>query len=241
MKKNILLTFLFIVGICKAQLAVTKIDGTPISEGEIITFNSVVPSVASLSLKITNILTSSIDVKLKCTSFTNTDGAGMEVCFGPNCFSGVAVGQMFPSASTNVTIAAGGNDTTSHFANTDPGNGTSSIDYVFQIYRTNNFGSIVGTPFTFTYRFDPNLVNNTFDVKNIGLELKSTLVSSCLEFDVTSSANVQMYDLNGRLMNETNLVSGYQNVDVSNLSTGIYILNCINSEGKKAKIKIVKI
>jgi len=240
MKKNILLTLLFIAGFSNAQLAITKIDGTPISDGQIISFNSVVYNEASLALKITNTLTSSIDVKLKCTSFTNTDGAGMEVCFGPNCFSGVTVGQMYPSASSNVTIAAGGNDTTSHFANTDSGDGTSVMDYVFQIYRTNNFGAIVGTPFTFTYRFNPNLANTSFDLKNIGLGLKSSVVTSDIEFDVTNGVNIQMYDLNGRLMNETNLISGYQAVNVSNLSAGIYILNCTNAEGKKANIKIVK-
>jgi hypothetical protein len=240
MKKNILLAFLFIAGISNAQLAVSKIDGTPIADGEIITFNSVLLNEATLSLKITNTLTSSIDVKLKCTGFINTDGVGMAVCFGGDCYSGVAVGQMYPSASTNVTIAAGENDTTSHFINSDPGNGTSIIDYVFQIYRTNNFGAIVGTPFSFTYRYNPSLTISTFDIKNIGLGLKSSVVSSCLEFDVTNSVNVQMYDMKGALIIEDKLLKGYQTVDVSNLSTGIYILKCSNNDGKKATIKIVK-
>lgn len=240
MKKYTLIAFLFSSLISVAQLSVSKTDGTPIANGDVISFGSVVYNEAALALKITNTTTSSIDVKLKCTGFTNTDGAGMEVCFGPSCFSGVAVGQMYPSASTNVTIAAGGNDTTSHFANTDAGAGTSIIDYVFQIYRTNSFGAIVGTPFSFTYRFNPNLANNSFDLKNIGLGLKSTVVTSILEFDVTNSAQVEMYDTNGRLINETSLVSGYHTVDVSNLSSGIYILNCTNAEGKKANTKIVK-
>lgn len=240
MKKYILIAFLFSSVISIAQLSVSKTDGTPIANGEIISFGSVVYSQAALALKITNTTTSSIDVKLKCTSFTNTDGAGMEVCFGPSCFSGVAVGQMYPSASTNVTIPASGNDTTSHFANTDPGSGSAIIDYVFQIYRTNSFGAIVGTPFSFTYRYSPNLVNNTFNLNSIGLNLKSNVVTSSLEFDVTNASQVQMYDMNGRLINETSLVSGYQTVDVSDLSSGIYILNCTNTEGKKANAKIVK-
>ena len=240
MKNKILIVFVFIGGLINAQLSVSKIDGTPLTDGQVITFNSVVYDDALLELKITNNSSSSIDVKLKCISFTNTDGSQMGVCFGPNCFTGVTSGQLYPSASTNVAINAGGSDTTSHFANADPGNGSSNIDYVFQIYRTNSFGGVVGTPFTFTYRYNPNLANTNFGSKAIGMDLKSSVVTSNIELNATNDVNLQMLDMNGRLVREANLVSGYQNIDVSDLSSGIYILNCSNSEGKKANFKIVK-
>ena len=82
--------------------------------------------------------------------------------------------------------------------------------------------------------------SSTFDLKSIGLNLKSNIISSNLEFDVTNDATIQMYDANGKLIKEDVLVSGYQNIDVSDLSSGMYIVNCSNIEGKKATVKIVK-
>ena len=51
---------------------------------------------------------------------------------------------------------------------------------------------------------------------------------------------MSIYDLNGKIVVNSNLDYGIQSIDVSNLSSGIYLVNFTNSEGKSSNKKIVK-
>jgi hypothetical protein len=241
--KKTLLTFLFLsVSICSfAQFTVSKTDGTPVASGQVISFNSIVYAQASLALKITNTNTSAINVRITCLSMTNTNGQLMEVCFGPDCYGATSVNQIFPT-SGSVNIPVGSIDSSAHFFNNDTGiSSASPVDYVFKIYQVNTFGTEIGTPFTFTYRFDATMAVNEIDqTSNIAVSLKSSVVDSVLELDVLKATNMEIFDLNGKQVLTNKLEYGIHTIDVSSLASGVYLVNFINEKGTNSSKKIIK-
>lgn len=224
-----------------AQFTVSKTDGTSVSNGQTLSFNSIVYAQASLALKINNTSTGAINVRMTCQSMSNTNGLLMEVCFGPDCYGTTSVNDVFP-ASGSVNIATGGIDTSAHFFNSDLGISTSSpVDYVFKIYQVNNFGNEMGTPFIFTYRHDATLSNNTVEELNTkSVTVKSTIVESKLDLEVNSKSNFTIYDLNGKQVLASKLEYGIQSVDVSNFASGVYLINFVNEKGATSSLKFIK-
>lgn len=241
--KKTLLSFLFLsVSICSfAQFTVSKTDGTPIASGQVISFNSIVYAQASLALKITNTNTSAINVRITCLNMTNTNGQLMEVCFGPDCYGATSVNQIFPT-SGSVNIPVGSIDSSAHFFNNDTGiSSASPVDYLFKIYQVNTFGTEIGTPFTFTYRYDATMAVNEIDqVASNAVTLKSTVVDSYLDLQVNLNLNYIIYDLNGKQVLANKLETGYQSVDISSVSSGVYLINFVNEKGVNSSMKFIK-
>jgi hypothetical protein len=226
-----------------AQFTVSRADGTPVANGETLTFNSIVYAQSSLALKINNTSAGAINVRMVCQSLTNTDGQLMEVCFGPDCYATTSVNQVFPAINVSpVNIPVGGVDASSHFFNNDLGISTSvPVDYVFKIYQVNTFGSQIGTPFIFTYRYDATLSNNLVgQLSPKSVNLKSTTVNNYLDLEVNSKSNISIYDLNGRLVLVNNLDYGTQTLDVSNLTSGLYLINVVDEKGDTSSLKFIK-
>ena len=224
-----------------AQFTVSKTDGTPVSSGQTLTFSSIVLAEASLSLKIINTAAGNINVKITCQSMTNTDGHLMEVCFGPDCYPTTSVNQLFPSTGS-VNIAVGGVDISSHFFNNDLGISTTTpVDYVFKIYQVNGLGAQIGTPFIFTYRYDASLSINTNNLLNAkSVNLKSTTVENNLDIEVNLRSEFTIYDLNGKLVLANKLENGVQSIDISNLSSGLYLIKFTDSKGDTSSLKFIK-
>jgi hypothetical protein len=241
MKKILLTLFLAVSFFSVAQFTVSKADGTPLTSGQVITFNSIVYAQASLGLKITNTYTTGINVRITCLSMANTNGQLMEVCFGPDCYGTTSVNQLFP-ATGSVNIPVGAVDASSHFFNSDLGISSSvPVDYVFKIYQVNTFGTEIGTPFTFTYRYDATMatdVVNQADVNSV--ILKSTTVDNNLDLQVNSNLNYFIYDLNGKQVLSDKLETGDHSIDVSAVTSGLYLLNVITENGKNYSLKFLK-
>lgn len=230
-----------------AQFTVSKTDGTAVINGQILTFNYVADQIhynqASLALKITNTASGTINLRMMCQNMTNTTGLGMEVCFGPDCYSDTSINQVFPPINHDpVNIPSGGVDTQSHFVNTNLGISTSApVDYVFKIYQVDTFGTQIGTPFIFTYRYDATLSNNTVEGLNTkSVTVKSTTVDNNLDLEVNAKSDFTIYDLNGKLVLANKLDYGIQSVDVSNLSSGLYLINFVNEKGESSSKKFIK-
>lgn len=81
---------------------------------------------------------------------------------------------------------------------------------------------------------------NFESIKSIGVILKSNLISSNLEINVTHTTELKLYDLRGELIRKEDLALGEHLIDISNLKSNLYILNFKNDEGSEAFIKIVK-
>lgn len=238
------LTLLIALGV-QAQLSVTKYDGTPIVDGQVISFNSTTYSVASLGFNIHNSSSAPINVKVRCESITNADGTGMEFCFGNDCFQSVSSGTSYPLGnSTVVTLPANGSSTNSqgyHFWNYNTGNGVNyPIEYVFKFYQRDASGNEVGNSITLTYRYGPNLLVDTFSTENLGISIKSTAIASALEIESPEVVAMTIYDLNGKSVLTQQILTGSNSISVATLSSSVYIIDFTNLDGKKYSTKFVK-
>jgi hypothetical protein len=244
MKKILfILSILFVSGI-QAQMTVTKHDGTPITNGQVLNFNTFGNPAADLGFYVHNNSASNISVRIRCESITNTDGTGMELCFGGVCLSAVQASRSYPSSAV-VIPANGTNAAFDHFYKTNQGGASNvTMDYVFKFYQLDGSGNEVGNAITFTYRYDPTLGVEDFSsfnqMKNLGVTLKSNLINNSLEIEASKNVKMEIYDLNGRLVSNHSLASGNQSIDASNLNSSIYILNFTNDEGQKASTRIIK-
>lgn len=243
MKKIFLVLSVLFLNVVQSQMTITKIDGTPITEGQIITFDSTDSNAATLGFFVHNNSNADIDVRIKCLSLTGT-GAGMQLCFGGLCYNNVIAGNSYPAFP--VTIPAGQTNTQfDHFynSNTDTG-GATMKDFTFKFYQIDANGIEVGNSVTFTYRYNPTLsVNNptTFNqLENIGVNLKSNVLENTMSIDALKNIELMIYDLNGKLIMSEKLKLGANTVDVSYLNKGIYMLTFKNEDGKSASLKAIK-
>ena len=239
--KKITLLFILFSAFSFSQMTLKKLDGTPINNNDVFTFTSLKDPQNYLGLKIYNSSPNNINVKAKCISITNGNGIGTQLCFGGVCVSDISAGNTYPSNAA-VIPANGSNENNDHFlsttAGTNPGN---NLEFVFKFFQINSFGAEIGNSVTFTYRYSPVLATNSLNnVMDIGVKLKSNLVTNQLDLEVSRPATCQIYDLNGKLLNPLNLVTGNQTIDVSYLKSGFYFLSVRDEENLQSTVKFLK-
>lgn len=211
-------------------------DGNEITEGMIVEFaNPGVPD-GSLEYWITNNSAEDINMRIEFVSAVNANGNGFELCFG-QCFIDLVVGQSVPPVPNYETVLAGG--TTSdgnHFAATIPS--ATLQDYNFRFHQTDIDGNDIGNSLNFTYRYNPLL--GLEDVNEVGVTLASTVVLNDMQVNAVEELNMVIYNLQGKLVNSQKISVGNQLINMSNLSSQMYIVKFTNNEGTSKTIKVVK-
>jgi hypothetical protein len=241
MKKILPFAFLFIGISTQAQIALSRHNNTPITDGQIVAFNTFGYPDAEMDFYVRNLsTTTSTNVKISCEALINNDGTGFELCFGNECLSFVEQGEVYPSIP--VILAPNGvNGNFDHLLNTNAGSGTFPKDYVFRFYQINGSGVEFSNSITMTYRYDPTLsLDEINQLETSGVIVKSTIVDNELSLDVLKPNQMTMFDITGKLVNITKLEYGIQTVDVSNLSSGVYVLKFTSVEGNVSTKKIIK-
>ena len=237
MKKILLLlTLIFTAFIMNAQYEVEDQFGNEIIDGMVVEFSDYGVSNASLNFFITNTGPDEIYMRIEFVSAVNATGAGFELCFG-QCYIDLVVGQTVPPAPQFVTIAPG--ETTpegNHFANTL--DGTDIKDYVFRFYETDSEGNDIGNSLSFTYRYDPTLGVN--DVNELDISVASTVIFNDMQVNAVEELNMEIYNLQGKLVRSEKINIGQQLINMSNLSSQMYIVKFSNDEGASKTIKVVK-
>jgi hypothetical protein len=237
MKKNLLLiAVLFSAFNMNAQYVVEDHDGIELTDGMVVEFSDYGVPNGSLEYYITNNGPNEIYMRIEFVSVVNATGLGFELCFG-QCYIDLVVGQTVPPAPQFIAIAPGG--TTSegnHFANTLEG--TDIKDYVFRFYETDSEGNDIGNSLGFTYRYDPTLGIN--DVNELDITVASTVVLNNMQVNVVEELNMEIYSLQGKLVNSQKLNIGQQLINMSNLSSQMYIVKFSNDVGASKTIKVVK-
>ncbi len=239
---KIKLLFLCLMGsfaIANAQYTVTDRAGNVLSNGDFIEYGTTQYPDASYEFFVTNDnLSEEIYTRIEFVSATSGNGDGFELCYG-ECYTGISVGQTVPPAPEVLPIAIG--ETTlegNHFYNGDPGNGVDNLDFVFAFHQYEADGTTeIGTPLTFTYRYNPTLgVNENSVVK---LKIQSTVVSSQLVLDINEPVSMLVYDLRGRVVKQARFETGRQEVNMTDLSAQAYIVQFRNEKGATQTTKIV--
>lgn len=239
MKKIVLfLGVFFCLLTLQAQFTVETGAGAPIVDGDIVAFNQV-GTPAKLKFHINNTSTSEIYMLVECVSMTNTDGSMMQFCIKPTCYFEVSEGEYYPHAPyPSVDIAPGAQtNTEEHFMNSDLGNGTDVIDYVFRFYQVNSMGFEMGNSLTFTYRYDPLM--SIEEMSKLDIAVYPTVVQDILTVETDETLNMAIYDLQGRLVKNVALPIGQNQIGMSDVSAQMYLVRFENEFGQSQTSKLI--
>lgn len=225
-----------------SQMAVQKLDGTPIKDGDVYTYNKYgidgVNEDGILKFTVGNSSTSqSITVKVLCESVVNSDGDDFQFCFGGNCMPFVIAGQNYPPSGYVIGPQSTSGDS-DHFWNLKDGD--QPMSYTFKFFMTDPLGNEVGSPVRVTYKYDKAMAVNESSLSKSGVQLKSTVVTDNLEIISLKNANISLFDMNGKQVLNKEIKSGTTSTSVNSLNAGVYILNVVTAEGKISNIKIIK-
>jgi len=221
--------------IANAQFTVKDDQGNIFNDGDIIEFGSTDYSVAELLFFVTNDHpTDNIYSRVEYVSQTNAlDPDFEQLCYGEQCYYGIPLGTTVPPMSENAVEIMPGRTTGmgNHFYSDDAGNGQGNVDFVFSFKQYDGLTSTneIGTALTFTYRYNPLLNVNEFTTVN--LSLHATQVQDKLSLDVNEPVQYAIYNMEGKLVMTNKLAVGYQEIEVSNLNSQLYLIQFKNEAG----------
>jgi len=242
MKKIFIATVALFSLVASAQMSLKKLDGTPINNGDVFTYDVAVEPGSYMGIKIYNSSGSPINVKAKVESVTNSDGTNVQFCLGDVCLATVTAGNSYPPNFPAFIDANSENGDFDHFLNLNSGiNPNLPVSYSFKFYQVDGSGAEVGNSVSFSYRYVSPLGVSSFNqLEQSGVVLKSNVVSNELEMTTTKELQYSLFDANGKSVLSQNLEIGNHAIDFSNFSAGIYILSYQNKEGQNGSIRIIK-
>lgn len=239
MRKTLLLLSFFVGSLSmNAQFTLEDGDGTLIPDGTILTFNTYDDADASWEFHVNNVSdTETIRTKIEFVSAVNADGSLLELCYGL-CYTGISIGQILPAGNDYVEILPGeqtgfGN----HIYNSEPGNGTDTVEYVFRYFEINDAGAEIGEDLTITYVYDPLLGVN--DLNQLDFKINSTVIIDELVINTQEELTLQVFDVLGkqRLLKELSI--GEQRISMSHLNPQMYVLHITNKKGATQVVKVM--
>lgn len=240
--KLLLLSIFGAVAFANAQFTVTDRSGNVLNDGDVVQFGVLTYPEASFDFFVTNDNPSEeIYTRIEYVQQTNsTNGEFEQLCYGL-CYNNLVPGETVPPSNDNALVLAIGETTPmgNHFYNDDPGNGVDNIDFVFAFRQYEDAAGTIetGTPIVFTYRYNPALgvsANNSVD-----LTIQSTIVSNELVLNVNEPISMVVYNVQGKVVKQAQFETGRQTVNVSDLSSQIYIVQFKNQKGGVQTSKIV--
>jgi hypothetical protein len=233
--KKIIFTVLFSMVFLSSfsQFIFRKSDGTPITDGTVLTYG---PENNYLNFRIQNTSSQNLDIKVKCTNLINTNGTQFELCYGGSCFDSVALNGVYPDYENPLAPGQSNPSQGDHFVNFNAGNGE-IMELHFSVYALGFEDNAIN----FVYRYDSTLGVNSFEnLSNLGIVIENTSIKNEFKFNSTQSGNLSIFNLNGQKINEYKFTEGAQNLNLSELSSAIYIANFTTSGGESSSIKLIK-
>jgi len=234
--------FLLLAIICSpflasAQFSVVDENGDAINNGDVLTVTTADEAEATINFFVTNDGSEAINSTIEYVS-TNSDQS-FQLCYGQQCYDGIQVGESYPPVNAPQVIAPG--ETTgpgNHFLYT--GDELAPYgEFVFRFYTVDESGNEVGDDLTFTYVYDSPLSVGETET-SLGVVLGSTVIRNSLSLESKDALHLNIYDLQGRLVQSQAIEAGRQELNVANLSAQMYIFNFINDKGVSQSFKVVK-
>lgn len=239
--KLLFLTIMGSVTLANAQYTVRDAEGNVLNNGDVLEFGVYgYGTEASYDFFVTNDNpTETINTRIEVVDAVSQTGNLFELCYAEQCYTDLSIGQTLPPVPDTYPIGPG--QTTgpgNHFQNDDPGNGSDVLEYVFAFHQYEEDGvTEIGTPLTFTYRYNP-----TLSVKNnnkVNLTIQSTVITNELVLNVNEPVSMMVYDLQGRVVKQARFETGRQTLDMSNLNSQAYILQFKNEKGATQTTKVI--
>lgn len=231
----------------QVEYAITleDLEGNSYSDNHILEFNSIEYPDASFTYKIRNNTSETIRVRVEVESFSGTDGSMMELCFG-ECYFGINQGQSYPinNAQPYVYIAAGDTQIADgdHFFSTDPGDGSSPVEYTFRFYISDENGDEVvsqaelQTDYTIGYYYSSTL--SLTEINDVNFQI--SYYSKLLNIISPKDCRLEIYDMKGKHVNTHELNFGMNSIvnDVK-LTDKVFIFIFKFSDGKNLYKKFI--
>lgn len=241
--KLLLLSLIGAVTIANAQYTVRDDQGNVLHDGDVVEFGSTLYPDAEYAFFVTNDnTTETIFSRIEYISQENALDPNFEqLCYGVQCYFEIPLGTTVPPASEDAAIIFPEETTGigNHLYSNDPGNGVDNVNFVFTFKQYDGPQSTVeiGTPLTFTYRYNPTL--GTGEVKKVNLSIQSTVVSDQLVINASEPVNFKMFDVQGRLVKQAKFEAGNRIINVSDLNSQTYIVQFENNNGARKTSKIL--
>lgn len=235
--KLLFLSALFLTLSINAQYTVEDDNGNLVADGTVLTYGVLTYPEASFDFFVNNTsATETIYMKIEFVSALNADGSIMELCFG-ECYTGIIIGASYPTDPLSIEILPGGQTLPgNHIFNADPGNGVDIIDYTFRYYQIDMAGNEIGDPLTLIYRYNPLL---GVDTNQLNVNLFATSITDELVLTVDEELELMVYDLQGRVVKSLKLEMGIQQINMSDLSSQVYLLHFQNKRGVSYTAKVI--
>lgn len=125
---------------------------------------------------------------------------------------------------------------------TDPVPGESLIRYEF--INTENEEDVLVYEILFRVLNPGNVADNAIEIINIAPNPAAHVLTVTLgDLEIGPSSKIEIYDSIGNLVKSSNINStdNIANINISNLSQGIYHLNIVNTDGNRSKFRTIAI
>lgn len=220
----------------QAQMTILDSEDNIIVDGDEFTFQSIEEDIAKFHFYIKNEFNNAIQVKAKMIEITGTDGSNVQFCMG-ECLFNVSEGTEVPE---NEGFTVEPNSTTSgpgtYFWNLD--NTASPISYTFRIYQTDALGNEAGNPINITYTYNSDLAVDGNELSQV--KLYPTLSSDVININLNEEANADIFNLQGQLVASKKLASGNSQLNISNFSSGVYLIKFQGKNNTVTTKKFIK-
>jgi hypothetical protein len=242
MKKKLL--FMGLILACflsHAQFEVRdKGDDSVVTDGQTVSFSESGSSSSepyNWKFKVTNTTSEAIYMRIFVDNMTNSDGSNYQLCFNGVCLNSISLNSGYPS--TPALIASGTtNSAGNSFWNQNPSNTTTPMSWVFRFQAFDAGGIEIGTPLSVTYNFDPNLSLEEPEFTNVTI----FPTNAKDELTVISGENLraEFYTILGKKVKEVKTITGSSIINISDLSSQLYIVRFTNEAGRNITKKIIK-
>lgn len=244
MKKTTLFSFFFLFSffLVNAQFSILTNIGR-LQEDDLIKTNTLDPSGASLAFKIKNESDSPISVRLKVIAIGNTDGDKFELCFGGDCHHAIRAGLVYPTGNqAYYTIPSFGLFDLGEnrlWNKKEIESSESELVYEFEFQQIDPITENVLNSLRFTYAYS-NVEEAPSSRKEVEVQIQKTIIrDGTLLINAKEPVSVKIYNLIGREVKSMSLGLGMTSIDISGLSSQIYIVRFQDQQGIIKTQKIV--
>ena len=242
--KKITILFLLLISASNnlmAQFVVNRIDGTTITNNEIITFTTHSNSSAELKFTVQNNASQNLDFRIRCTNLVNTDGTNFQLCWGGECIPNVALNGTYPNYQNVINAGANTVGFNDSFKNFNPGDGTNyPMDFSFRISTRDLNGNTVGTSFNLTYRYQgPLSIEQKDKLSEMGVKVLNTAAQNYIGLEISKPVDYSILNLQGQIISSGQLTEN-TNLNVAAFQTGLYFINFKSQDGLMDAVKIYK-
>jgi hypothetical protein len=235
MKKIIVIALLLMTGVSFGQFTFFTLEGQPIADGAVFTYNTFADNDSKLRFRVTNTSANSLEIKIQAIAITGGNGTAFELCYAGTCNDNIALNGIYPDYE--YPLGPGQNNGNfDHFVNNNALGGNPA-DFVFSIYAIGFESQAI----VFTYRYAPDLNVPTLEKGKVQLVLEQTQVSNTLSFETKEAGTATIINLNGQVVTGSfGFEAGINQHNLASLSSGVYFVKATYTNGTTEVVKFIK-